>query len=126
MYEVKIKLKLSKKEKKRLEEVILLKLSKQDLLVEPEANDKVQLSYVSNDISYSTAIDLVSEVFVRNAFFNVFGEDVLNSDKNKIEEVTIRETKKDANSFYSDIIDKQGGVINIKCGTITFSKNIQF
>lgn len=126
MYEVKVKLKLSKKERKHLEERILIKLSKHDMVIEPSESDKISLSYISNELSYSSAVAIVSEVFVKTAFSEIFEPGILTMEKNKIEEISVREIKKPDTENYTDVLSNNVGVINIKYGNLKFSKKISF
>lgn len=126
MYEVKVKLKLSKKERKHLEERILLQLSKHDMVIEPSESDKISLSYISNEMSFSSAVSVVSESFVKTAFSTIFEPGILTMEKNKIDEISIREIKKPDTENYVDIISNNHGVVNIKYGNLKFSKKISF
>ena len=125
MYLVKVKLKISKKEKKRLDESILSKFSVHDVTVDLDNEDKIYITYITREpdySSYSSAISLVNERFVKTIFVSIFGDNILNPERNKIDSISVEKIKKSMEEMTVSPVGDHSGMFNIKYGKLTFSK----
>ena len=129
MYEVKIKVKISKKEKRFIKNTIMINLMKSmytNLIDDISIDDRIIISYISNQDSYSTAVSLVAESFVQHVINTIVQDDVFNAEKERINEVVVKRVDETAalQMLSTGITPGERVDVTVHMGGIKFSRKI--